>query len=138
MPEALKEALVLQPALPHQRWAIADHRKTEVGEAGWERDGYLRVWTFFSLTVTGYPCVWMFWGSTVTTQAKSLSQTIFVTLGELTQIEPEIPEGGTWVIIFRLHTAPWSSWHHRVRTPCRLFPCLVDAFCFPPLPSSKS
>lgn len=59
MPEELKEALVLQPALV-QKWAIAGHGKAEVGEAGWETDGYLRVWTFFSLAVAGCLCVWMF------------------------------------------------------------------------------
>lgn len=42
MPEKLKEALVLQPALPHQRWAITGHRKAGVEEAGWEADDYLR------------------------------------------------------------------------------------------------
>lgn len=138
MPEELKEALVLQPALPHQRWATADDGKAEVGEAGWETDGYLRVWTCFSFTVTGCLCVLMFWGSTVTTQVKSLSQTIFVTSGEFPQMESEIPEGGTWAIIFQLHTAPRSSWHPCVRSPCCLLPCLVDAFCSPPLLSSKN
>lgn len=60
MPEKLKEGLVLQPALPHQRWAIAGRRKAGVDETGWKVDGYLRVWTVLSFTVTGCLCVWMF------------------------------------------------------------------------------